>query len=436
MTQSTSDRVVPFRRIHREHSDQYPRPRVAPPQREWMKPLAVGIPAKPDPAQKVLIWHWGKLGAGPKFTFEVAKALRAIPGVSSLVSCADGSDMLPMLAAEPDLTAYPVKTFRGSKESGMGRLGALAGLAGIPRIGADFRQILKRERPDILLCAFQSIWDLAVFPLLRRSRTPFVLVLHDAVFHPGDSYPMRQKILDWEVGLADALIVLSDHVAKAVHERSGFPEDRIFVVPHGAFTFDDVAVEPRQFPHHRPFRLLFFGRIAAYKGLDLLLDAFRLLQKSGANITLDIVGSGDISPYQSRLETLDGVSVTNRWVGEGEIADFLRGTDLVILPYIEASQSGVAASALAAGVPLVATPVGGLTEQVIHGRTGLVARGMSPSDIAASIESLLGSPASYEALSQGAITFTRNTLGWDVIGGKIADVLRKVTAMPRRRSAK
>ena len=197
-----------------------------------------------------------------------------------------------------------------------------------------------------------------------------------------------------------------------------------------------MAVEPRQFPHHRPFRLLFFGRIAAYKGLDLLLDAFRLLQKSGANITLDIVGSGDISPYQSRLETLDGVSVTNRWVGEGEIADFLRGTDLVILPYIEASQSGVAASALAAGVPLVATPVGGLTEQVIHGRTGLVARGMRPSDIAASIESLLGSPASYEALSQGAITFTRNTLGWDVIGGKIADVLRKVTAMPRRRSAK
>ena len=329
-----------------------------------------------------------------------------------------------------------VRTFTGRKDSRFGRLGALAGLAGIPRIGSEFRQMLRRQKPDILLCAFQSIWDLAAFPILRRSKTPFVLVLHDATFHPGDTYPMRQKILDWEVGLADALIVLSDHVAQEVHERSNFPKERIFVVPHGAFTFDDKEAKPRQFPHHRPLRLLFFGRIAAYKGLDLLLDAFRLLQEGGANVTLDIAGSGDITPYQSRIDSLKGISVTNRWIDDGEIADFLHRADLVMLPYIEASQSGVAASALAAGVPMIATPVGGLTEQVLHGRTGLVSQGISARDIADTVSNLLGSPASYEALSQGALNYSRNTLGWDVIGDKIAGILRKVAAMPRRRGSR
>jgi glycosyltransferase involved in cell wall biosynthesis len=436
MTYETQGRIIPFPPAHREHSGVFPRTELPLPRQIRHKPLLVGIPVAPDPDHKVLVWHWGKIGAGPKFTFEVAKALGAIAGFSPIVSCAKGSDMVQFLEQLPNLPSRAVRTFTGSKAGRMGRLGALAGLAGIPRIGSEFRELLRLEKPDILVCAFQSIWDLAVFPILRRSKKPFVLILHDATFHPGDTYPMRQTILDWEVGLADALIVLSDHVANAVHERLGFPKERIFVVPHGAFTFGDTEVHPRTFPRNRPLNLLFFGRIAAYKGLDLLLDAFRILKNEGADVTLDIVGSGDLAPYQSRLETLADVTVTNRWVGEDEIGAFLHRSDLVILPYIEASQSGVAASALAAGVPMIATPVGGLTEQVIHGRTGLVARGINAEEIAASIRSLIDAPSKYEALSRGALDFSRNTLGWDVIGRRIADILQKVMAMPRRRGAR
>jgi glycosyltransferase involved in cell wall biosynthesis len=112
-----------------------------------------------------------------------------------------------------------------------------------------------------------------------------------------------------------------------------------------------------------PSRLLCFGRLLPYKGLDLLADALASLPMQPA-IEVRIVGSGPQSPALDALRSCRGVTVENRWVPESEIGTLLAWSDALILPYREASQSGVAAAALAAGRPVIATRVGGLREQL------------------------------------------------------------------------
>ena len=384
-------------------------------------------------AQKILLWHWGRVGAGAKFTYELVHALRGIAGLSPAISAASGSDLAALAANLPNVPLYEMRTFYGDKQTLRGKLAAAAGLLGLPRIGYEFHCLLRTFAPRVTICTFPSIWDIAALPALRSPASRFVLVLHDAKLHPGDWYPFRGTAMRMEIAAADALIVLSDHVACSAQQIYGFPADRIWTVPHGAFTFGNESVTPRSFPHDRPLRLLFLGRIVAYKGLDRLLDAYRLLRERGARVELEILGSGDLAPYASQLDGLKGVSISNKWLDDEEIAQGLTRSDLVVLPYVEASQSGVAAAALAAGLPIVATPVGGLIEQVRDQQTGAIAKGLHVSDLADAIQIFLDNPAAYGRCSAGALDFAREKLSWQPIAAKVSDIVADIAARPRRR---
>jgi glycosyltransferase involved in cell wall biosynthesis len=91
--------------------------------------------------------------------------------------------------------------------------------------------------------------------------------------------------------------------------------------------------------------------------------------------------SGSLGP---RLKAL-GAEIDNRWIGHDEVAGIMASYDAVVLPNIEASQSGVAATGLGHGVPVIATPAGGIVEQVRDGETGLLAESISAEALAASL---------------------------------------------------
>ena len=387
----------------------------------------------PQPADlEVLLWHWGKVGAGAKFTHELIRALMRVDGVRARLCAAEGSDLGLVKETDPSIDTTLVRTFRGRRDTPAGRLSAALGLLGLPRLASTFRKALESRPDTVALCTFQSIWDAAVIPILRRRKGRFVLVMHDAMLHPGDSYPFRASVMEAQVRAADALIVLSDHVGRMARDVHGFPADRIWTVPHGAFSFGAEPAEGRKFPAGRPARLLFLGRIVAYKGLPVLVEAYRTLRERGLAVELDVVGQGDMGESAAALAALPGVSVANRWASDAEIGGALSRADVVALSYVEASQSGVAAAAMTAGLPIVATPVGGLVEQVDHGRTGLVAEGITPEAFADAVETLLRNPALYERCSDGALRRAREELGWDPIARTVAGVLREVAARPRR----
>jgi glycosyltransferase involved in cell wall biosynthesis len=161
--------------------------------------------------------------------------------------------------------------------------------------------------------------------------------------------------------LAHGLAALCGHVGVRLLAQglAGTPGRALLLFEHPPFGFDVPFTERPPGPP----RLLCFGRLLPYKGLDLLADALASLRPAERPV-VRIVGCGSDLPALDALRGIPGVTVENRWVPEPEIGQLLAWSDALILPYREASQSGVAAAALAAGRPVIATRVGGLTEQL------------------------------------------------------------------------
>jgi glycosyltransferase involved in cell wall biosynthesis len=201
-------------------------------------------------------------------------------------------------------------------------------------------------------------------------------------------------------------------------------------MPLGIFPYVDneVAAIGRD---HKTLRLLFFGRLLPYKGLDLLLEAYRIMKRQGKDVALKIAGPGDIEQYRSQLADLEDVSIDNRWIPEEEVGEVFRDIDIVVASYRGASQSGVLATSGAAGIPAVVTPVGGLAEQVLHEQTGIVAADTTPAAIAAAIGRLVDDETLRLRCAEGAKKHAAEVLAWPAIATQFSAVLKTIT--PRAR---
>ncbi len=295
---------------------------------------------------KVLVWHWGRFGAGPRFAAELAAGLNRLPATSALLSLSAQAELLRGTA--PPACALPFPTYCGLPGL-FGRLAAAHWL-----VGRLTRRIAALG-PEAAICAMPAPLDLMMASALSRLRIPFAVVIHDAETHPGDGLPLQMLIQRRLARRAAVLVALSPHVAARI-AALGPP---VLLASHPPFDFGPV---PPARAHDGPLHLLFFGRLLEYKGLDLLAAALARLPPG--LVTTRVVGRGPASPTLASLAALECVTVENRWVPEEEIAALLGWADAVVLPYREASQSGVAAGALAAGRFVVATRVGGLEAQL------------------------------------------------------------------------
>ncbi len=300
----------------------------------------------------VLVWQWGRLGAGPRFAACLADALRGRPGIDvSLSLCRDAEIMG---GPKPPRCEMPVGTYRGMASF-------LLRLATAPLALPFLLVRLRRIRPDLAICAMAGPLDLLMAAALRLLRARVVVVVHEADNHPGDGFPLQMVLQRALCRAANGLAMLCAHVADQLR-RQDLATARRPLIPfeHPPFPFD---LPPRTARPPGPPRLLFFGRLLPYKGLSLLAAAIGTLPPD-TEIAVRIVGRGPESLELEALRACRGVTVENRWVPETEVGALLGWSDAIILPYREASQSGVAAAAIAAGRPVIATRVGGLSEQL------------------------------------------------------------------------
>ena len=276
-----------------------------------------------------------------------------LPGVRGQLSLSDRAEILT--GPSPPACDLPVTTYSGLA-------GFVLRLAQAPVIVLSLVHRLRVLRPDLAICAMPGPLDLLLLAALRARHVPVAVIIHDADTHPGDLHPLMIRLQRAVVRRADMLVTLSAHVADRLRQqglvRLGVP---LAVVPHPPRSFGPAPPQP--FAHGGPVRLLFFGRLLAYKGLDLLADALRQVGPRH-DLEMRIVGSGPENAALDALRGTFGVRVENRWVPEEEIGDIIGWSDALILPYREASQSGAAAAAIAARRFIIATRVGGLVEQV------------------------------------------------------------------------
>jgi glycosyltransferase involved in cell wall biosynthesis len=306
---------------------------------------------------KVLVWQWGRRGAGPLIAVHLTDALRTLPGTEAFLSLPTSAEVLN--SREAPACALPLAGYSGVA-------GLVWRLLQTPLLAWKLAQKLRALRADVAICAMPGPLDLLLVAALRWRHVPFVVIVHDADRHPGEHYPFLMTVQHRLVRSAAAVVTLSQHVASRLTARSAIDRRRIFVLRLPALFFGPGPSGPRPGAprvHGGPLRLLFFGRLLPYKGLSLLGAAVNALDCPGA-WELRVVGSGPESNELAMLRATPGVTVENRWVSDAEIAALIAWADAVVLPYIEASQSGVAPGAIAAGRIVVATRVGGLTEQL------------------------------------------------------------------------
>lgn len=325
---------------------------------------------------RVLVWQWGRRGGGPRYGVELAESLNALAGETVVLSLSRQAELLR--APAPPACELPVATYDGVASF-------LFRCMLAPFQMAELAKRLRAFRLDVAICAMPGPLDLLMATALRRAGVPFLVVVHDADLHPGDGWPLQMQLQRSLTRRAIGLIALSTHVRDRLLADGRIPADRLILSSHPPRSFGPPP--PPAMAHDGPVRLLAFGRLLPYKGLDLLAEALRLLGPR-TDFTLRVVGQGPESTELAALRALPGVSVENRWVPEGEIADLLAWSDAMVLSHREASQSGGAAAAIAARRWVIATRVGGLAEQLAGEPLARLCE-PNPASLAAAIGTLL-----------------------------------------------
>ena len=327
---------------------------------------------------RLLVWQWGRFGAMPRFAMLLAEGLRALPGTEVALSLSSGAELLR--SATPPRCELPVATYAGP-------LGFALRAAAAPFAVGRLAARVAALRPEIAICAHPGPLDLLMAAALDRLHVPFVTLVHDADLHPGDGLPLQMLLQRLLCRRSAAIGALSTYVGERLRAQAlvatttttpttgtttgttaGAAGRPLIRLRHPPVAFRLPPGPPRGTGGPR---VLLFGRLLPYKGLDLLAEALaRLGPRPG--LAVRVVGTGPDSAALRALRATPGVTVENRWVPEDEIGALLAWSDVLVLPYREASQSGVAAAALAAGRWVVATRVGGLPEQLAGTARGIL----------------------------------------------------------------
>jgi glycosyltransferase involved in cell wall biosynthesis len=254
----------------------------------------------------------------------------------------------------------------------------------------------------------------AVGPLRKRG-TRVVLVCDNLVGHEPRVFD--QAFTDWMLRNSDGYLVMSDAVEKDLDRlKPGAPRRR---VPHPFYA---------QFDRQRWTRetaraslgltgdvALFFGYVRHYKGLDTLLSAWKRVRAVRPAATLVVAGEfyEDPAAYEGLLREAGNVRLLDRYIPDDEVEALFRAADVTVLPYRSGTQSGVTHVAYALGSPVIATRVGGLSETVREGETGITVPPEDPGALAAAIVRFFA-----EGLGErmrGPIAALRATHSWDAL---------------------
>jgi glycosyltransferase involved in cell wall biosynthesis len=374
---------------------------------------------------RVLVWYWGRRGGGPRYALEIARVVAARDDMELHLSLSRDSDLYVDFSDIPAASRYDIYTYTNGFQFGLRSFKLFL-------LRRRFARYIQENKIDVVFCTMDHLWGSSMKGAIRESSAVYLLTLHDAVRHPGENQIWRRWLLRRDVDASDSIMVLTRAVSESLRAKYAYPADRVFMSAHGHFGSGSINLQPRSLPTDRPIRLLFFGRILAYKGLDLMLEALSLLRSEFPSLALEVWGSGDVSPHRSALDSVGGIRVENRWIEEAEIPEIFAATDLAVLPYREGSQSGVVATAFAVGMPCVATPIPGLCEQITDGVTGVISTGFSPAEYAEAVAKVLRDPAFYVSLSRGCITAAKTSLCWERIGQSVADALHGASAKGKR----
>ena len=295
---------------------------------------------------------------------------------------------------------------------------------------------IRKEKPDILIIKYWHPFMAPCFGTVARiagkkkkSKTRVICIFDNVI--PHEKSMIDRVLTRYFVRSIDGAVVMSKNVGDDLNSfRANIPA--VFN-PHplydnyGAVIKREEALKRLNLNTGYSY-LLFFGFIRAYKGLDLLLEAFADKRFRSRKLKLIIAGEfyESDTPYNAIIEKnnlADDIILNDRFIKEEEVALFFSAADLVVQPYRSATQSGVTQIAYHFEKPMLVTDVGGLSEIVIDGKCGYVVP-PEPDKIADAVDDFFTNNR-QEFFTEG-VKEEKAKFTWDKLTGTIYKVHERI----------
>jgi glycosyltransferase involved in cell wall biosynthesis len=285
---------------------------------------------------------------------------------------------------------------RGSHEEGVSRL------AKIKRIFNYYFKLIKYTSKTksrvfhVQWLRFYYFEGVIINSLFRLFGKKVIYTAHDVLPHSLDT-PKLRKLFKKIYHKSSHLVVHTEYISQRLANEFGIDKKKVSVVKHGVYKLilhQELTKENCRNDlklNENDIVLLFFGYITAYKGLPLLIEAFNRLEQKYVNIKLLIAGKvsqeyqKEFSELESKI-TSNNITITTKYLDDIEVEQHYKASDIVILPYLEASQSGVMFISYAYGKPVIAPNFGGFPYDIVLEKTGLLFEKQDVNDLSNKID--------------------------------------------------
>lgn len=358
-------------------------------------------------SKTVLVNYTGRNGAGPIFAYEMTRGLieNGVKVVAVISDAIENLDEWKRLEVEK-LVVIPTYSTK---------LNYIFNTLLFP-----FRQkkIIKAQTEqfhfDAIYIPMMCVWTERINKLFPN--VPTYDTLHDPLPHSGEKWYVKGYK---PTKNTKRIIVLSKQFAGYVEKKY---EKSVLWIPHGRFSY----YKERHFKDFEPsdtINYLFFGRLEEYKGLRVLAKAFKRISPALQNYTLTVAGSGNWADYAEDFEGIPKLTVINRWFESKDINDlYSKANTVTVLPYIDASQSGVIPIAQEYNSPVIASDTGGLSEQIEDGVTGYLFTAGDSDALADCIKNIYDNFAQAKKLADTAAKKLEE-FNWDKLAKKLLEAI-------------
>ena len=254
-------------------------------------------------------------------------------------------------------------------------------------------KFIKKGRFDILHTDMLFLNYQALLYMFKQ----WIITVHDPFVHSDEDTRKNSFFRKLCFFFGKKFVILNKQQLPRFCETYQIKRDNVLVNNLGVY--DNIRAYVRKEWKVKGKNVLFFGRIAPYKGLEFLCEAMKKVHSVVPDATLTIAGSGKIYFDISEYKILPYIEIINRYVSMEELAHLLYQCSMTVCPYKDATQSGVIMTSFSMYKPVIATNVGGLKEMVEDGDSGIIIKELDAEILSSAIISLLMEPIRLEEMS-------------------------------------
>ncbi len=289
------------------------------------------------------------------------------------------------------------------------------------------------KRPKIVHFQWFKVYrlDYLLIKIIKIFKCKVVFTAHNTLPHDSGA-----KYFEWFkkiYSVVDLIIVHSDNTKEELKLDFSVHEDKMATVNHGLFDYNDSYNADRMDSIKQKFidslalkdKTVFslVGLVSAYKGIDLVIDAWKSFFAADDSIHLFVAGKGE----ENRLNEIEGLSNTtilNYSLSDEEFFAILNLSDYLLLPYRKISQSGVLLTALNLEKRVIVSDEGGLTDPFKYGNIGYIMEETNHIGLRDSILLALDNKSNYP--SEHTWKSIKQAYSWEKIGGQTYDIYRRL----------